>query len=162
MQCRLLGDNSPFLLPVLTIWNIALHGISVNYCWPSPTLVFMVSGAVGTHGQIFVPSKTTDMFENGVLFEARISVRVTLRLVVYRQSVRLGAKPLEAHDQRYIFWQLNPCGRSPYVTSSSLRRRWVRLLWIGFAFVKRTYHATTFCNNIEIQFVPHRKHTPSP
>jgi hypothetical protein len=27
-------------------------------------------------------------------------VRVTLRLAVYRQSVFLGVKPLEAHDQR--------------------------------------------------------------
>jgi hypothetical protein len=30
----------------------------------------------------------------------RIRVGVTLRLAVYRQSVRLGAKPLENHDQR--------------------------------------------------------------
>jgi hypothetical protein len=28
-----------------------------------------------------------------------VRVRVTLRLAVYRQSVRLGAKPLEDHDQ---------------------------------------------------------------
>jgi hypothetical protein len=36
------------------------------------------------------------------------------------QSVRLGVKPLEAHDQRYFFFffQLNPCGHSPYVTPS--------------------------------------------
>jgi hypothetical protein len=34
-------------------------------------------------------------------------VRVTLRLAVYRQSVRLGAKPLEAHDQHFFFnWTL--------------------------------------------------------
>jgi hypothetical protein len=33
---------------------------------------------------------------------ARVRVRVTLRLAVYPQSVRLGAKPLETHDQ-YIF-----------------------------------------------------------
>jgi hypothetical protein len=38
---------------------------------------------------------------------------------------------------RYFF-QLNPCGFIPYVTSS-LACRWVCLLWIGFAFVKRTY-----------------------
>jgi hypothetical protein len=31
------------------------------------------------------------------------SERVTLRLLVYRQSVRLGAKPLEDHDQNF-FW----------------------------------------------------------
>jgi hypothetical protein len=45
-----------------------------------------------------------------------IRVRVTLRLPVYRQSVRLGAKPLEAHVQRF-FMQINPFGHSPYVTS---------------------------------------------
>jgi hypothetical protein len=53
----------------------------------------------------------------------RVRVRVTLRLAVYRQSVRLGAKPLETHDQRFFF-QLNPCGHTPYVTSS-LTTGWV-------------------------------------
>jgi hypothetical protein len=51
--------------------------------------------------------------------------------------VHLGANPLEAHDQSF-FLRLNPCGHSPYVTSS-LTRGWVCLLWIGFAFVKYTY-----------------------
>jgi hypothetical protein len=37
-----------------------------------------------------------------------------------------------------FFLQLNPCGHSPYVTSS-LTRKWVCLLWICFAFVKCTY-----------------------
>jgi hypothetical protein len=31
--------------------------------------------------------------------ELRVRVRVTLRLAVYRQSVRLGVKPLEAQEQ---------------------------------------------------------------
>jgi hypothetical protein len=31
-------------------------------------------------------------------------VRVTLWLAVYCQSVHLGTKPLEAHDQRFIFF----------------------------------------------------------
>jgi hypothetical protein len=55
-----------------------------------------------------------------------VKVRVTLRLAVYRQSVRLGVKPLETHDQTFFF-QLNSCGNSSYVTSS-LTRRWVCLL----------------------------------
>jgi hypothetical protein len=38
---------------------------------------------------------------------ASFSVRVILRMAVYRQSVRLGAKPLEAREQRF-FLQLNP------------------------------------------------------
>jgi hypothetical protein len=39
------------------------------------------------------------------------------------QSVRLGAKPVEDHDQKF-FLQLNPCGRSPYVTDSELLCDW--------------------------------------
>jgi phosphohistidine phosphatase SixA len=46
-------------------------------------------------------------------------VKITLRMEVYRQSVHLGAKTLEAHDQS--FFQLNPCGHNPYVTSSLTR-----------------------------------------
>jgi hypothetical protein len=49
-------------------------------------------------------------------------VRVTLRLVVYRQSVHLDVNPLETHDQ--YFFQLNTCHYNPYVTSS-LTRGWV-------------------------------------
>jgi hypothetical protein len=51
-----------------------------------------------------------------------VRVRVTLRLAVYRKSVRLGGKLLETHDHE--FFQLNTCGRSPYITSS-LTRGWV-------------------------------------
>jgi hypothetical protein len=39
------------------------------------------------------------------IITARIRVRVTLRFVVYCQSVHLGVKPLVTHDQR--FFQLN-------------------------------------------------------
>jgi hypothetical protein len=71
----------------------------------------------------------------------KVKIKGTLRLAVYRQSVRPGVKPLETHDQRFyfIFLQLNPCIHSPHVTSS-LTRRWVCLLWICFSFVKCTYH----------------------
>jgi hypothetical protein len=51
---------------------------------------------------------------------AAVRVTVTLRLVVYVQSVRLGAEPLETHDQ-ILFSQLNICGHSPYITSSLTR-----------------------------------------
>jgi hypothetical protein len=51
-----------------------------------------------------------------------VRVRVTLRLALYRQSVRLGDKPLETHDSNFIF-QLNTCGSCPYVTFSLTR--WV-------------------------------------
>jgi hypothetical protein len=42
-------------------------------------------------------------------------VKVTLRLEVYRQSIRLGAKPLEVHDHRFFY--NNPCGHSRHVNS---------------------------------------------
>jgi hypothetical protein len=42
-----------------------------------------------------------------------LKARVTLRLVVYCQSVNLGAKPLETHDQ--ILFQPNSFGHSPYL-----------------------------------------------
>jgi hypothetical protein len=35
-------------------------------------------------------------------FLVKVKVKVTLRLTVYRQSVRLGVRPLEAHDQRFF------------------------------------------------------------
>jgi hypothetical protein len=38
----------------------------------------------------------------------------------FRQSVHLGVNPLETHNQRFFF-HLNPCGNSPYVTSSLTR-----------------------------------------
>jgi hypothetical protein len=50
-------------------------------------------------------------------------VRVTLQLTVYRQSVRLGAEPLETHDQHF-FLQMNTRIYSPYVTTS-LTSGWV-------------------------------------
>jgi hypothetical protein len=37
------------------------------------------------------------------VLNSRIRVRVTLRLAVYRQSVRLGDKPLETHDKVILF-----------------------------------------------------------
>jgi hypothetical protein len=64
-----------------------------------------------------------------------VKVRVTLQLV-YRQSVRLGVKSLETHDQN--FFQLYRCGHSPYVNFSSLARRWVGFLWKRLAF-RREY-----------------------
>jgi hypothetical protein len=60
----------------------------------------------------------------------KFKVNVTLGLEVYRQSVYLRSKPVEAHDQRFL--QLNPCGHSPHVTFS-LTRGLVCLLWICFA-----------------------------
>jgi hypothetical protein len=57
------------------------------------------------------------------------NVSFTLWLAVCRKSVRLGAKPLDDHDQTlvlFLFLQMNICGHSPYVTSS-LTRGWICL-----------------------------------
>jgi hypothetical protein len=43
------------------------------------------------------------VFLNKHVMFITVKVKVTLRLVVYRQSVRLGAKLLEDNDQRFIF-----------------------------------------------------------
>jgi hypothetical protein len=51
------------------------------------------------------------------------NVVITLRVAVYRQSVLLGDKSLETHEEYFIF-QLNTCGYISYVTSS-LTRGWV-------------------------------------
>jgi hypothetical protein len=53
----------------------------------------------------------------------KVRVRVTLRLPVYRQSFRLGYKPLETHDQQILF-QLNTYSYNPYVTSF-LTKGWI-------------------------------------
>jgi hypothetical protein len=58
---------------------------------------------------------------------------------VYRQSVCFGAKPLENHDQRFFFLQLDPCDHSSN-TTPSLASIWVCLLRTGFVFVMSTYH----------------------
>jgi hypothetical protein len=60
-----------------------------------------------------------------------VRVRVTLRPAVYRQSVGLGAEPIETHGQNF-FSQLNTCGHSPYITSS-LTRGWVCHLQLPLA-----------------------------
>jgi hypothetical protein len=75
--------------------------------------------AVGPSHKESTDAKTFGCLEVGL--GTCVRVRVTLRLAVYRQRVRLGAKPLEDHDQRY-FWHLDPCGHSPYVTFSLTRR----------------------------------------
>jgi hypothetical protein len=46
----------------------------------------------------------------------RVRVTVTSELAVHRQSVHIGAKPLEANDLRFI--QLNSSSHGPYVTPS--------------------------------------------
>jgi hypothetical protein len=64
----------------------------------------------------------------------RVRVRVTLQLAVYRQSLRLGDKPLRLTTSNFVF-QLNTCFHSPYVTSS-LTRGWVCSLQLLLALAR--------------------------
>jgi hypothetical protein len=40
---------------------------------------------------------------DSILILVKLEVKVTLLLVVYRRSVRLGVKPLKTHEQRFLF-----------------------------------------------------------
>jgi hypothetical protein len=84
-----------------------------------------------------VPLKELTWILGRLLSKSESKTKVTLRLAVYSQSVRLGVKLLEIHDQRFSFcnWAL---AVSPHVTSS-LTRGWVCLLWICLTFVKCTF-----------------------
>jgi hypothetical protein len=74
--------------------------------------------------------------------KVKVRVRVILRLAVYRQSMRLGIKPLETNNQRFFFFKLNSWGNSPYVTYF-LTRTCVCLLWICLAF-RQVYISHTY------------------
>jgi hypothetical protein len=106
---------------------------------------------------LYVYDYTTKLSRQQAQFiqnQVKGKVGVTLWLAVYRQSVHLGVKPLETHDQCfYIYiYTLNPCGNSPYVTSC-LMRRWVCLLMnmLGLLsrYISHMYHV------IEIPFAVH-------
>jgi hypothetical protein len=58
---------------------------------------------------------------------SRLLVKSKSKLLYDLPPVHRGVKSLVTHDQRSFFFQLSPCGNSPYVTSS-LTRRWVCLL----------------------------------
>jgi hypothetical protein len=54
-----------------------------------------------------VTSRTPDLTYTYSRVSVKVKVKVTLRLAVYRQSVRLRVKSLETHDQR-IFLSTEP------------------------------------------------------
>jgi hypothetical protein len=90
----------------------------VNCCCSSPAKIFLVPSPMVLI-VIFHCLTTLGVVQHSLSGDGRgrgrgrvrVRVRVTLRLPVYRQSVRLGAKPRETHYQRLL--QLNPCDRSP-------------------------------------------------
>jgi hypothetical protein len=53
-----------------------------------------------------------------------MTVRISLRLAVYRQSLRLGDKPLRLTTSIFFFFKMNTCVHSSYV-ASSLTRGWI-------------------------------------
>jgi hypothetical protein len=55
-------------------------------------------------GSLFVASYFPSVRTNISPF--KVKVKVTLRLAVYSQSVRLGVKPLETHDQTFFSIEL--------------------------------------------------------
>jgi hypothetical protein len=57
------------------------------------------------------PSERNSLYSWTEPGNGSVRVRITLRLAVYRQSVRLGNKPLETCDQ-LSFSELNTCGHS--------------------------------------------------
>jgi hypothetical protein len=78
-------------------------------------------------GSLFVAFCDSQVYGGGIRTRLQagklthLRVRVTWRLAVYRQSVRLSAKSLDDHDQRFFF-SVERCDHSPHVTSSLTRR----------------------------------------
>jgi hypothetical protein len=43
------------------------------------------------------------LIEEDLFAQVKVKDKITIRLVVYHQSVRLGTKPLETHDHNFYF-----------------------------------------------------------
>jgi hypothetical protein len=123
-----LSTNQAVLSGLPSFWTLAILQYSKEHVleigsvsilgeiWETPTLLGILDKANLNHCPTYV--------------NVKVKVRVTLWLVVYRQSVPLGIKPLETQDQRFFF-QLSPCSNSPYVLSDE---KMVCFLWICLAF----------------------------
>jgi hypothetical protein len=82
------------------IWNEELlMGFEMCLC------VHAISLCYSCHYSVHGNGLYSDYNCNKVEVEVEVKVQVTLRLAIYRQSVRFGAKHLEDHDHR--FFQLN-------------------------------------------------------
>jgi hypothetical protein len=74
----------------------------------SHTLISLITTSVGEISHCYLNLEESLVFEiwfSGSLLRVRVRVRVrvTLRLTFYLQSVRLGDKPLDTHDQNFYF-----------------------------------------------------------
>jgi hypothetical protein len=59
------------------------------------------SSSTTTSGHSALPLELCNLTAQAKV-KVKVKVKVTLRLAVYRQSVRLGVKPLETHDQIFF------------------------------------------------------------
>jgi hypothetical protein len=85
--------------------------------------------------------------------KVKVKVRVTLRLAVYHQSVHLGTKSPETHDQRFFF-QLSLCDNSPYVSPLWWEDGFVSYKY-AWPFIKRTFRT---CSML-LKILPFALHT---
>jgi hypothetical protein len=123
----LLSDSCGFVDVRRPLWREDAS-VVYNCCWSSPAQSFLGPSSAGLITTFSCHRIDTPNLEGEV---PRKRIRITLRLAIYRQSVRLGVKPLRPTTRD--FFQLHSCGNSPYVTSS-LTRRWICFLWICLAF----------------------------
>jgi hypothetical protein len=102
-----------------------MHSSKLLYALASTMI--LGSESYGTHDHILLSDGSESLQTVGWLHsKVKVKIEVTLRLAVYRQTVRFGVKPLETEDQR-VFFQLSTYGHSPHVTSY-LAGKWVCLL----------------------------------
>jgi hypothetical protein len=121
-----------------------------NCCWPSPAQSFSgpspvellrISYCLRFETSFIVASYNSQGYGGGIQtrthtrlsVDLKVKVQVTLRLAIYRQSISIGARPLETHNKRFNFsnWTLAVIVlmQNPLLTG-----RWVCLLWMYLAF----------------------------
>jgi hypothetical protein len=81
---KVVNANNYNTIAISTLYSLLKHTV---YCYQTVTRRFLVTA----------PAMAIPLHKTRSQLTKRD--RVTLRLAVYRQSVRLGDKPLETHDQ---------------------------------------------------------------
>jgi hypothetical protein len=117
----------------------------IQRCRSFHCLQFTLAHALGFSvptSRLLATDLNTDTITSNTYEVFWVSKLRTSRLAANRQSVWLGARPLETHDQR-LFFQMNSCGNSPYVTSSLTRRR-VCLNMLRFSSSVHFAHITCY------------------
>jgi hypothetical protein len=82
---------------VVFLGSESLSTVTIFYCLRFETSLFVASFDSQGHG-----GGIRTRLHTGKKF-VKVKVKVTLRLAVYRQSICLGVKPLETHDQNFFF-----------------------------------------------------------